>query len=131
MTKEQIQNAIITFTIILFSASVIGYFLFPSFMLETVGIKENEQLNFLARALATAFVALIPGAWAIRKRNYNLLFQNVIYGLIIYLILSSLVDFHAYLKGIVNEISIPSIIIRIILGIVLFWSGPRKINSAP
>ena len=126
MTKEQITKAIVTFLVILLAASAIGYLFFPSAMLSVVGITSNDQMNFLVRTLAAALVALIPSAWSARKRESSSLHQNVIFGLAIYMFLSSVVDFHAYLIHIVNSVSIPSIILRVVLGGVLLWMMPRQ-----
>src|ERR1044071_8359725 len=126
MSKERMTNAIITFVIFLFVVSAIGYLFFPSAMLSVVGITSNPQADFLVRTLAAALVALIPSAWSIRKRDNKSLFQSVIFGLAIYLFLSSLVDLHAFLTHLVNGSSIPSIVFRVILGGVLLWLMPPE-----
>ena len=126
MTKEQVHTAIVTFIVVLFAASAIGYLIFPSAMLSIVGIKSNEQTDFLVRTLAAALVALIPGSWAARKRGNSLLYPSVIAGLVIYMFLSSAVDLHAYLTNIVGIASIPSIVLRVLLGGVLLWLMPRR-----
>jgi hypothetical protein len=121
MTREQVQNATVTFVVFLFAASAIGYLIFPSAMLSVVGIPSNDQMNFLVRTLAAALVALIPSSWSARKRGNSSLYPSVIFGLAIYMFLSSAVDLHAYLTHIVNSASIPSIILRVLLGGVLLW----------
>jgi hypothetical protein len=110
MTKEQVYEATITFVVFLFAASAIGYLIFPSTMLSIVGITSNDQMDFLVRTLAAALVALIPSSWSVRKKGSSSLYQSVIFGLVIYMFLSSVVDLHAYLTHIVNSTSIPSII---------------------
>ena len=126
MTKEQVNKVIITFVVFLFAASAMGYLIFPSAMLSVVGIKSNDQMDFLVRTLAAAFVALIPGAWSARKRGNASLYPSVIFGLAIYMFLSSVVDLQAFLTHIVNSTSIPSIILRVLLGGVLLWLMPRR-----
>ena len=121
MSKEQMTNAIITFVIFLFVVSAIGYLFFPSAMLSVVGITSNHQMNFLVRTLAAALVALIPSAWTARKRDHLALYPSVILGLAVYMFLSSVVDLHAFLTHIVNSASIPSIILRVLLGAALLW----------
>jgi uncharacterized membrane-anchored protein YitT (DUF2179 family) len=122
MAKEQAHQATVTFVVFLFAASAIGYLIFPSAMLSVVGITSNDQMDFLVRTLAAALVALIPSAWAARKRGNSSLYQSVILGLAIYMFLSSVVDLHAYLTQVVNSVSIPSIILRVLLGGVLHGS---------
>lgn len=126
MTKEQIYTALVTFVVILLGASAIGYLFFPSAMLSVVGITSNDQMDFLVRTLAAALVALIPGAWSARKRENAALFQSVIFGIALYMFLSSAVDLHAFLNNIVNSASIPSVVFRVILGGVLLWLMPRR-----
>jgi hypothetical protein len=121
MAKEQITTAIITFVVFLLAVSAIGYLIFPSAMLSVVGIKSNDQMNFLVRALAVALVALIPSAWAARKRDNLHLYPSVMFGLAVYMFLSSTVDLHAFLTHIINGVSIPSITLRVLLGGVLLW----------
>jgi hypothetical protein len=126
MTKEQIYQAIVIFVVFLLAASAIGYLLFPSAMLSIVGIKSNNQMDFLVRTLAAALVALIPSTWSARKRENSSLFQSVVFGIAIYMFLSSIVDLHAFLTQIVNSVSIPSIFFRAALGGALLWLMPRK-----
>ena len=126
MKKEQVNESIITFVVFLFAASAIGYLIFPSAMLSVVGITSNDQMDFLVRTLAPALVALIPSSWSVRKRRNASLYQSVIFGLVIYMFLSSVVDLHAFLTHIVNSTSIPSMILRVLLGAVLLWLIPRR-----
>ena len=114
MTKEKIYQALVTFVVLLLAISAIGYLIFPSAMLRVVGITSNDQMDFLVRTLAAALVALIPGTWSARKRESSTLFQNVVFGIAIYMFLSSAVDLHAYLNHIVNSASIPSIVFRVV-----------------
>jgi hypothetical protein len=126
MTKEQIYQAIVTFIVFLLATSAVGYLIFPSAMLNVVGITSNDQMDFLVRTLAAALVALIPSTWSARKRENSSLFQSVVFGIAIYMFLSSFVDLHAFLTQIVNSVSIPSIVFRVALGGALLWLMPRK-----
>ena len=121
MTKEKISKATIIFVVFLIAVSAIGYLIFPSAMLSVVGITSNAQMDFLVRTLAAALIALIPSSWSAIKRESSSLYQSVIFGLVIYMFLSSIVDLHAYLTHIVNTASIPSILFRVVLGGVLLW----------
>lgn len=126
MVKEQVGKAIVMFVVFLFAASASGYLLFPPAMLSVVGMRSNAQMDFLVRTLAAAFVALIPSAWSARKRDNPTLYPSVIIGLALYMFLSSAVDLHAFLTHIVNSASIPSIIVRVLLGGILLWLMPRR-----
>jgi hypothetical protein len=126
MKKEQVHTIVITGIVFLFAISALGYFLFPSQMLNIVGMAPDAQTNFLVRTLAAAFVAFIPGIWAARHKSDSQVYRNVLVGLAIYLFLSSAVDFFAYLNGIVNAASIPSIVLRVLLGGVVLWLLLRR-----
>ena len=112
---------IVTFLIVLVAVSAIGYLFFPSNMLAVVGIASNAQLDFLARTLGAALVALVPGLWVARQDLTSPLARAVLLGLVIYLFLGSLVDFLAYTQALVNPIALPSIALRVILGLVILW----------
>jgi len=126
MTKAQAQQIIVIFIAILIAASAIGYLFFPSAMLSVVGIQSNDQLDFLLRTMAAALVALLPGAWSVRKPENSSLHRSVILGLAVYMFMSSAVDGHAVLTHLVNAISISSIILRVLLGGLLLWLLPRR-----
>jgi hypothetical protein len=111
---------IITLTILLLFVSAIGLLFFPSRMLAVVGITGNDQLDFLLRTTGAGVASLIPGAWAVRNAVLSPVSQAVLIGLVVYLVLSSIVDFLAYTQSIVNAAAIPSIAFRVILGIVIF-----------
>ena len=90
-------------------------------MLSVVGIVSNEQMDFLLRTAGVGVASLIPGAWASRTSTDSPISRAVLYGIVGYLFLSSVVDFHAYTQSIVNMASIPSIVLRILLGIAILF----------
>ena len=116
--KMTLKN-IIMFTTFLMALSAIGLLFFPSRMLSVVGIVSNEQMDFLLRTAGVGVASLIPGAWASRTSTDSPISRAVLYGIVGYLFLSSVVDFHAYTQAIVNTASIPSIALRILLGIII------------
>ena len=126
MTKERVRQVIVIFIVFLLAASAIGYLFFPSVMLSLVSIRSNDQMDFLVRTLAAAFVAMIPSAWNARKQDNPSLHHGVLFGLAIYMILSSAVDFHAFVTHLVNAASIPSIILRVLLAGLLLWLVPPR-----
>jgi hypothetical protein len=126
VNKELVHKIIITFTVFLFAASAVGYFIFPASMLKIVGITSNPQLDFLVRTLAAALVALIPSGWAVRNKNDSPVYRSVLIGLAVYMFLSSAVDLYAYLNKIVGFAALPSITFRILLSGVILWLLPRQ-----
>ena len=92
MTKERVQRLVVGLVVILLVASALGYLLVPSAMLGIVGIDSNSQVTFLVRTLAAALLALLPGAWAARRRDGTSGQRSVLIGLAGYMFASSLVD---------------------------------------
>jgi hypothetical protein len=89
-------------------------------MLGVVGIVSNDQMDFLLRASGVGVASLIPGTWALRtSTTTSPVSRAVLIGLVIYMFLSSIVDFQAYTQSIVNAASIPSMAFRILLGIAI------------
>ena len=117
---------IITFTTFLMGLSAIGLLLFPSRMLAVVGIASNEHMDFLLRTAGVGVASLIPGAWASRTSPASPVSRAVLYGIVGYLFLSSIVDFHAYTQSLVSTASIPSIALRILLGFVILLLALRE-----
>ena len=111
----------IAFSILLMAASAIGLLFFPSKMLSVVGIVNNPQTDFLLRVSGVGVVALIPGVWASRTATSSPISRAVLAGLVIYLFLSSVVDYFAFRQSIVNSASIPSIGLRTLLGGIILW----------
>ena len=112
----------ITFSVLLMVISAFGLLFFPAKMLSIVGIVSTPQTNFLLQVSGVGVVSLIPGIWATRTTAYTPLSRAVLSGLAIYMLLSSVVDFRAYAQSIVNAASIPSIMLRALLGCILIWS---------
>jgi hypothetical protein len=88
-------------------------------MLAVVGIVSDPQMDFLLRTSGVGVACLVPGVWALRNSTTSPLSRAVLTGLIGYLLLSSVVDLHAYTQSIVNTASIPSIAFRVGLGSVI------------
>lgn len=107
------------FVALLFAASAVGYLLFPSSMLGVVGISSNAETDFLIRTVAVALLAFIPVILGVRKEDITSIRRNILIGLAGYMFLSSAVDLSAYVNGIVNAASVPSVLLRIVLGGVL------------
>jgi len=115
-----LKNTIL-FSVVLMCVSAIGLLFFPARMLAVVGIASNLQTDFLLRVSGVGVASLIPGIWASRNSTTSPVSRAVLAGLVIYLFLSSVVDFFAYRQAIVNTASIPSIGFRTVLGCIILW----------
>lgn len=111
----------ISFATLLMAISAVGLLFFPSQMLAMVGMAGNAQTEFLLRTTGVGVACLTPGIWASRSAPASPVSHAVLMGLVGYLFLSSVVDFHAYAQSIVNTAAIPSIAFRVVLGCVIVW----------
>ena len=126
MLKERVQRLVVGLVVILLVASALGYLLVPSAMLGIVGMDSSPQVTFLVRTLPAALLALSPGAWAARRRDHTSAQRGVLIGLAGYLCASSLVDLYGFANQVVGIASLPSIVLRVILGAVLVWLIPAR-----
>lgn len=126
--NKVLSKIIIIITAGLIAVSAITELLFPSRMLAFVGIISNPQMDFLLRTTAVALIALLPSLWAARNDTNSPASKSSLFGIVVYMFLSSAVDFQAFVQGIVNSMSVPSIIFRVLLGITILWfiSGSSK-----
>ena len=122
------SKIIIIITAGLIAVSTIAELLFPSRMLAFVGITSNPQMDFLLRTTAVALIALLPSLWAARNHTKSPASRSALFGIAVDMFLGSAVDFQAFIQGIVNSMSVPSIILRVLLGITILWfiSGGSK-----
>ena len=131
MAKERVQRLVVGLVVILLVASALGYLLVPSAMLGIVGMESDPQVTFLVRTLAAALLALSPGAWAARRREHTSAQRSVLVGLAGYLFASSLVDLYGFVNQLVGVAAVPSIILRVLLGVVLVWLIPARTDLQP
>ena len=131
MAKERVQRLVVGLVVILLVASALGYLLVPSAMLGIVGMESDSQVTFLVRTLAAALLALSPGAWAARRREHTSAQRSVLVGLAAYMFASSLVDLYGFLNQLVGVAAVPSIILRVLLGVVLVWLIPARTDLQP
>ena len=127
--NKVVYKVIIIITTGLIAVSAIAEFLFPSRMLAFVGIASNPQMDFLLRTTAVALIALLSSVWAARNDTNSPASRSALVGIAVYMFLSGAVDFHAFIQGIVNSMSVPSIIFRVLLGIIILWfisSGSKE-----
>ncbi len=118
ISRQSLQSVLLWMVFVMIAASAAGYIFVPSSMLSVVGITGTAESNFLVRTLAAAYVALLPIIWAVIKNKSNLR-SVVISSLGLYMIVSSAVDLQAYMQHIVGSASVPSIIFRTLLGVVI------------
>lgn len=127
MNKSKINNYTVFFILILLVVSALGYLIAPEKMLSVVGIVGTKENNFLVKTLAAALLSFIPAVFAItRNADKTNLKRQVVFGLVLYMFLSSAVDFYGYITEVVNFSSVPSIGFRVILGIILLLTNDKK-----
>jgi hypothetical protein len=116
-----------------FGVSALAYFLAPAASLRIVGIASDPTERFLLRTLAAALLAFVVPLWLAATQPSTSLRYGLVWGVITYLVASSLVDLAAFMGGIVSGLSIPSAAVRIMLAlwlVVLQRSGGEP-NDPP
>jgi hypothetical protein len=76
--------------VVAFVASAHGYLFAPSSMLSIVGMEGTPATDFLVRTLASALLALTPGAGAARRRGASSDQRGILVGLAEYVLASSI-----------------------------------------
>ena len=107
----------------------VAYLLVPAAALSVVGIAADPTSEFLLR---TEGVPLLTSAGlliviAIRPGRHLWLALLAVAG---YLVVSSIIDLFAFRDGIVGQASVPSAIIRIVLGVACIAAAAREPRSA-
>ena len=105
--------------LVVFGVSAFAYFVAPAASLRVVGIASDPTERFLLRTLATALLAFAVPLWLAAARPSTSLRYGLVWGVITYLMASSLVDLAAYMGGIVSALSVPSAALRIALAVWL------------
>jgi len=102
-----------------FCFSALAYFVVPAASLDVVGIASDPTERFLLRTLAAALLAFVVPLWLAAARPSTSLRYGLVWGVVTYLVASSLVDLAAYMGGVVSGLSIPSAVVRIVLAVWL------------
>jgi hypothetical protein len=120
----KLARSLLFLSAVVFAVTAIGYLVVPGVMLSVVGVASTGTADFLIR---TEGVALLAGAvflWAARSGPPGLI-RLVLAGLGVYYVLGSLVDIAAFYQGIVGTASVPSAVVRILLGVLCFVAAGR------
>ena len=105
--------------LVVFGVSALAYFVAPAASPRVVGIASDPTEWFLLRTLAAALLAFVPPLWLAATRPSTSLRYGLVWGVVTYLVASSLVDLAAYMGGIVSALSVPSALVRIALAVWL------------
>ena len=108
-------SMVLWLVLVVFGVSALAYFVAPSASLRVVGIASDPTERFLLRTLAAALLAFVVPLWLAAARPSSSLRSGLVWGVITYLVASSLVDLAAYMGGIVSGLSVPSAGVRIAL----------------
>jgi cell division protein FtsW (lipid II flippase) len=106
-------SRVLWLVLVVFGVSALAYFAAPSASLRVVGIASDPTERFLLRTLAAALLAFVVLLWLAAARPSTSLRYALVWGVITYLVASSLVDLAAYMGGIVSGLSIPSAVVRL------------------
>jgi hypothetical protein len=98
-----------------FGFTALAYFVASSASLRVVGIASDPTERFLLRTLAAALLAFVVPLGLAAARPSTSLRSGLVWGVVTYLVASSLVDLAAFVGGIVSGLSVPSAALRIAL----------------
>ena len=101
--------------LVVFGATALAYFVAPAASLRVVGIASDPTERFLLRTLAAALLAFVVPLWLAAAWPSTSLRSGLVWGVVTYLVASSLVDLAAFVGGIVPGLSVPSGALRIAL----------------
>ena len=116
-----LHKVIITITVLFIAGSAIAELLFPSKMLTFVGIPSSQHTDFLLRTTAVGLLSLLPSLWSARNEVNSPASRHALFGVAAYMFLSSAVDYQAFTQGVVNAMSVPSVVLRVLWGIGILW----------
>ena len=108
-------SRVVWLVLVVFGFTAIAYFVAPSTSLSVVGIASDATERFLLRTLAAALLAFVVPLWLAATRPSTSLRRGLVWGVVTYLVASSLVDLAAFMGGIVSGLSVPSAALRIAL----------------
>jgi hypothetical protein len=115
VANQRRLSRVLWLLLVVFGATALAYFVVPAASLRVVGIASDPTERFLLRTLAAALLAFVPPLWLAAARPSTSLRYGLVWGVVTYLVASSLVDLAAYMGGIVSGLSIPSAAVRIVL----------------
>jgi hypothetical protein len=115
VANQRRLSRVLWLLLVVFGATVLAYFVVPAASLRVVGIASDPTARFLLRTLAAALLAFVPPLWLAAARPSTSLRYGLMWGVVTYLVASSLVDLAAYMGDIVSGLSIPSAAVRIVL----------------
>ena len=117
-------NALLGFSALTFAGIGVGYLIAPAAMLSIVGITSAPVADFLIRTIGVALLAgagLIASAWDASATRVRI----ALVSLAGYYLLSSVVDWQAHSEGIVGSASVPSVMIRVAVGVLCLLAAWR------
>jgi len=115
VANQRRLSRVLWLLLVVFGATALAYFVVPAASLRVVGIASDPTEQFLLRTLAAALLAFVPPLWLAAARPSTSLRYGLVWGVVTYLVASSLVDLAAYMGDIVSGLSIPSAAVRIVL----------------
>ena len=121
-------RALLILSSVAFAAVVIGYIVAPWALLSVVGIESTPTADFLIRTEGVALVSAAIFVWAARDGSTAQV-RLVLLGLALYFILGALVDLSAFASSVVGPASVPSGVVRILIGALCVFVALRGSNG--
>ena len=115
VANQRRLSRVLWLLLVVFGATALAYFVVPAASLRVVGIASDPTERFLLRTLAAVLLAFVLPLWLAAARPSTSLRYGLVWGVVTYLVASTLVDLAADMGDIVSGLSIPSAAVRIVL----------------
>jgi hypothetical protein len=119
VANQRWLSRVLWLVLVVFGVSALAYIVAPTASLHVVGIASDPTERFLLRTLAAALLALVVPLWLAAAQPSTSQRHGLVWGVVTYLVASSLVDLAAYMGDIVSGLSVPSAAVRIALAVWL------------
>jgi hypothetical protein len=119
VANQRWLSRVLWLVLVVFGITALAYFVAPTASLQVVGIASDPTERFLLRTLAAALLAFVVPLWLAATRPSTSLRHGLVWGVVTYLVASTLVDLAAYIGDIVSGLSVPSAVVRIALAVWL------------
>ena len=107
VANQRRLSRVLWLLLVVFGVSALAYFVAPAASLRVVGMASDPTERFLLRTLAAALLAFVVPLWLAAARPSTSLRNGLVWGVVTYLVASSLVDIAAYMGDIVSGLSMP------------------------
>jgi hypothetical protein len=123
--RRGVARVLLLISVVAFAVTGVGYLVVPGTMLSVVGITSVATTDFLIRTEGVALVTAAVLIWSVREAPPGTV-RMALLGLTFYYVVGSIVDLGAFASAIVGPASVPSALVRIVLGLGCAYAATRQ-----